>query len=432
VKMNKKILALTIIVGCLLISATIFISCAEVTPTAIEGETRTYDYDPGSNPAGFFDMTIAPSGGPFDRPPGTALVDHDTIESRITCEFSTRIDTLTLATAFTLEDTSGTEVDLNFAWAIGANSLININPAADLDHNTTYILSLEASALRNEAGDMLDMDGDEIGGETPDDDRTYRFTTIQADSTTPGVVMPQTDDVLAPVVVGDPLFIVDNDTVLVKYLDVSVALKIVDRYYDDNGGILRRELSASEFTSSTVILREYNSKSPVTGVITYADSTLMFNPAANLDAGTQYELVLKAQQITDDAGNKLSRTGDLSYSFTTYDRTYDGSIIIDDITPPTVADTDPFSDRFAIDFSEEIDPTSINAATIVVTYNGRPNPGGLVISRYVRGSSPTGFATTVTFYPNNPDWHGTQVVVKASIKDLAGNRKGSDSSYSWQ
>jgi hypothetical protein len=718
--MTNKIYIILIMTLC----AGILATCGGRETNPVEGTTDTGEYNPTANPAGYFDLITAPSGGPFDRAAGMAVVDHEDPRARISCEFATVLDTAYIDSAFSLVTSAGVDAEIQFEVEIGNNTRINITPVNDLSYNTTYILTLSSALLMNAAGDMLDVDGDKIGGETPDDDIVLRFTThYQGDAfddrdnddtydnlvdsngdhvwetsgvgeaftderpynnvwnpgetytdangngsydagerftdnngdgdynsnaealvdtvningyadlgeffvdnnndsawtdaetytdvnsnsewddtelrfdrdgdglydpadgdtysdvetvngicdyaepfintdgdsvqgpawdstmtnywvphwddaepvnvvydfdndgeydagvyllpaggyafeptsvalrtvyrgTTPenlrfmgftetftdanndliwnpedtfedhisngvwdmypetltvdlngngaydtalaGTPVPPTADDLPPVVDGTGYFLIGQNIVGTVWLDVTIAVDIHDSTYDASGNKVMQGLPSDVFDTSTVILRDVDTKTSVPGTIAYvAQKTsafytrLTFDPESNLAAGKDYELVLKAQQIADTAGNKLNDTADLEFQFTTGDRTSDGSVVVDDITPPT-STFDGHAAYFDVYFSEEIDVTTINSASIsVTTAGGDPISGSLVITRFDELTAPTGFATMVSFYPLDPNSTSGTVTVKGTIKDLAGNLKGADSQYNW-
>lgn len=416
-------------------------TCGGRDKSPIEVNTDTGGYDPGQNAAGYFTMLTLPSGGPFNMAEGMAVVDHDAPEARISCDFATLIDTASLNSAFNLESTDGNSVALDFDWNLGTYSSVDIRPGIDLSHNTTYIFTINPEQLSNVAGDKLDVDGDETGGEIPDDNIRLRFTTVQEGDTLPGQPVPETYDDIPPRVISDLYYLLDADSIVtIHWMDVSLAVDIVDYYYDPDGSQLQKALAETMFHSNSVILREGATKTSVPGNVFYDDDStsttylrLTFDPSQNLAAGELYEFVLKAQLILDDNGNKLNNTDDRISAFVTTNMTSDSSIIVEDVISPAVSHFSDNGPTFTVTFTEEIDVSTINAATITVeTYSGDPNSGNFVVGRVANGGAPTGFATTVTFHPNNPDWNSGYVTIRSSIRDLAGNRKGFDSSYYWQ
>lgn len=430
-----RTLTILLVLGLLLVP---LFNCGKEDTTPVSPNTDVTALQPGQNARGYFTMSLAPSGGPFSLAVGMAVVEYDDPLAVISCGFATTIDTTTLANAFNLESSGGDNIDLVFTWVYGPITSINIRPAENLDHNATYIFSLLAAQLHNIAGDMLDVDNDHIAGESPDDNLRMRFTTVQEGGILPGEPVPETDDVLSPGFLTGLFYLIGEDDVAIHWMDVSLGIYIADAYYDADGDFQIQALNEDVFNSSTIILREADTKTSVTGDISYDDASssptyyrLTFEPDDNLQAGKNYEFVLKAQQITDEEGNKLNDTGDIIYTFQTTNATHDSSVFVDDITPPTI---DIFLDNgptFTVEFSEEIDVTTISAATIVVSYSEEYVPGSFIIDRVVRGGSPTGFATAVTFSPIDSDIYSGSVTIRTGIKDLAGNNMTSVVFYVW-
>ncbi|UCC78517.1 MAG: Ig-like domain-containing protein [Candidatus Zixiibacteriota bacterium] len=423
-----------IIIGLLLFSG---LTCNERSTEFVGGTTDYGNYDPIQNPSGYFSAAIEPSGGPFSRPTGMAVIDNDSPEARILCEFNTQIDNSSLTDAFTLMSTGGENIPLEFYLSIGAVSSLTLWPGTDLEYNTTYILTLIAGNLLDVAGNNLDIDGDLVGGETPDDNIVLRFTTFNADSTA-GSPVPNTSDDISPSILGNLYFLIADTIVAFRWMDVSLAVNISDYARDTLGNSYQLPLSPSEFDPLTVILRDSYTKTMVGGTIAYDDDStsstylrLSYDPSSILAAGTDYELVLKAESIADAAGNKLDNTSDIIFNFTTIDRTSDSSIIVDDVIPPSVLSFSNNGPSFTIFFTEEIDVSTINPATISVSINNSPNDGSLLVELFARPQSPTGYATQVTFYPNDPNQTGDMVIVRGMIADWTGNIKGDIDIYYW-
>lgn len=404
-------------------------SCATRETNPVSPDTDISEFEPDANPQGFFNLTAYPNGGPLDAPVGEAVIDNDDPEARISMAFDTRMDEATMSAGITLTTTGGSSVALDFSYSLGSITTVSVRPAADLSHNTTYIFSVKGDLLANEAGDNLDVDGDEVAGESPDDYLTYRFTTIDEDGF-PGVPEVNTTDDLPPDVGAVEFFLPDvngDDSTLdvVAYVDANIRWFVYDYYRDELGATELGGLPASRFTTSTVIVRDFVTKEGVAGTVTYdsVDTSpywrVAFNPSSNLLPGHDYEIVLKAQEITDAAGNKLDETGDLSNPFRTIGMTSDGTVSKEDITPPTVVSSYDGGSYLYIDFSEEIDPATINAASIEMTHNEEPYAGYFEITIREWAGSPV---TRVVFRPFTVYPSGNKAYVRPwMIKDLAGN-----------
>jgi len=148
---------------------------------------------------------------------------------------------------------------------------------------------------------------------------------------------------------------------------------------------------------------------PITGTVTYAGFTAIFSPADNLAAGTTYTATITTG-VRDLGGNTL--VDGFVWSFTT------GTTV--DTTRPTVISRDPtnaatgvaINKKVAATFSEEMDPLTINVATLLLQ-QGTTNVPGTV----------TYVGTTATFSPASNLTSDTTYTVRVTTgaKDLAGN-----------
>jgi hypothetical protein len=136
----------------------------------------------------------------------------------------------------------------------------------------------------------------------------------------------------------------------------------------------------------------------------------VFSPEYPLENNTTYTLAFAAGTARDYAGNYLAAT---SWTYTTT------SIV--DMTPPTVISTTPADGAtnvsvdivMQIEFSEAIDPSSIEEGGILMT----PEPGDGNVTW-------TDGGTTLNFDPYDPlldDTAYSLIVVEGAVKDLAGN-----------
>ncbi|MCK4420615.1 Ig-like domain-containing protein, partial [candidate division WOR-3 bacterium] len=192
----------------------------------------------------------------------------------------------------------------------------------------------------------------------------------------------------------------------------------------------------STIDATTAMLLETNSGEVVElSDVDYDDDTtstefsrLVLKPNANLKPGTTYTLRLLGA-IADDVGIKLDEGNYVAYEedFTTRCCTHDSSEIADDIEPPYVVgwdviDEPGYADAFEVEFSEEIDPSTIALSTVYLSSVGYGNgvltirnEAGHTIVRFTRGDGGNVYSYT--------GW------VSAEVKDIAGNRKGSTSSH---
>jgi hypothetical protein len=158
----------------------------------------------------------------------------------------------------------------------------------------------------------------------------------------------------------------------------------------------------------------------VSGGVEYVGgTTATFTPAANLAANTIYTATITTG-VKDANGNSIIK--DYTWSFTTSAST--------DLTPPTVSVTNPsnnnigvaFNNPVVITFSEPIDQTSITALTFMVRQGTTNVPGTITTT-----------ATTATFTPTSNYLPATQytATITANAKDVAGNKLGSDYTFSF-
>jgi len=196
------------------------------------------------------------------------------------------------------------------------------------------------------------------------------------------------------------------------------------------------------FTTSTVLLLDRMTKEAVPGTVSYdsVDASSLypnppyfwsaaFHPTGNLLPGHDYIFVLKAQEIMDDAGNKLNTSNDILYYIRTTGTTADGTVLQEDVTRPDVNLFDDFGQELYIYFSELIDPATINASTIEMTHNWEPYAGYFEITSWNNGGDP---ATLVIFHANTYYSSGNYASVKSwVIKDLAGNVMADSHGSSW-
>jgi len=136
----------------------------------------------------------------------------------------------------------------------------------------------------------------------------------------------------------------------------------------------------------------------------------VFVPEYPLENGTTYTVAFAAGTAQDYAGNYLAAA---SWSYTTTSVT--------DMTPPTVVSTTPADGAtnvsvntvLQIEFSEPIDPNSMEDGGIMMT----PEPGDGTVTWTDGGS-------TLNFEPFDPlldDTAYTLIIVEGAVKDLAGN-----------
>ena len=159
---------------------------------------------------------------------------------------------------------------------------------------------------------------------------------------------------------------------------------------------------------------------PITGTVTPIGATVLFNPASDLDADTEYTATI-TNAATDLAGNALA--ADYVWTFTT------GAAL--DPTPPTVVLTNPADLATAVPldatvnatFSEAMDPLTITTANFTVTDPGLTAVAGTVL--YDVLSLIGAFTPDVDLLPATT----YTATVTSGVADLAGNPMIAD--YVW-
>jgi hypothetical protein len=155
----------------------------------------------------------------------------------------------------------------------------------------------------------------------------------------------------------------------------------------------------------------------VPGSINYSGLTAIFTPSSPLVFASSYTLIVSTA-VTDLAGNPL--TGEYTSTFT--------SAINPDQIPPLVVSTVPAAGAtdvvvngvITVTFSEPIDPATLNSTTFTLGAGGNVVTGSITFSGITAVFTPAAALAFSTPY---------NAVVKASVKDMAGNLLGAD--YSW-
>src|SRR5262249_27901790 len=147
---------------------------------------------------------------------------------------------------------------------------------------------------------------------------------------------------------------------------------------------------------------------------------LTFTPGRPLFTGIRH-IIRLFSSVTDVAGNRLSSDGsfvtDFSSGFTVSFAADNTPPTVLAITPPNGVTNVGVNTPIPVQFSEAIDPVSVNEVTVQLV-----GPGGAVASQVgVSGS-------VVTLTPLVPLDGGTTytLTVDAAVRDFAGNLLGSD------
>jgi len=190
-------------------------------------------------------------------------------------------------------------------------------------------------------------------------------------------------------------------------VDINVTISIV----------FSESMDATTINTSTISMRD-NSNNPVSGNVTYSGTTASFSADSALNYSTSYTVTVTTG-VQDLAGNALAST--YQFSFTTGSNP--------DTTAPTVTSTIPtdatvdivISSIISANFSEAMNPTTINAATFTLEDSGTNAVSGTV-----------GYASgTATFTPDTAlNYNETYTAtITTGAEDLAGNALATD--YIW-
>jgi uncharacterized protein (TIGR03437 family) len=176
--------------------------------------------------------------------------------------------------------------------------------------------------------------------------------------------------------------------------------------------------AVNPLTVNTTTFTLFLGGAPVAGTVSYAGVTAVFAPAASLASNTGYTATITTG-VTDLSGNVLA--SNYIWSFTTA-----AAIVIP--TPPVVTSTAPangttaatVSTNVVANFSEPLNPLSINTTTFLLQQGTTSIPGAVTFS----GVSAT-FRPNVNLLPNTL----YSARISGSVADLSGNLLGS--SYTW-
>jgi hypothetical protein len=286
--------------------------------------------------------------------------------------------TITDTSFSVVEDNTKTPVSGNISYS---NNSATFTPDAPLVNDTKYIATL-STAVTDLAGNALPAD------------YSWSFTTAKAGDTNNTDTTPPGVSVVTP----------RNNAI-----DVAIN-SAISASFDE--ALNPATVTASSFTVT-------GGGSAVSGSVSYNGTTATFKPGSSLATGTKYTATLTTT-ITDLAGNALA--ANYSWSFTT------AAAAVGDTTPPTVTTVSPVNgavdvarnSAVSVDFSESLDPATVNTASFILS-----SASGTV------AGSVTYNGTSATFKPlaDLQDSTVYTAILTASISDLAGNTLSSN--YAW-
>ncbi|OQY98294.1 MAG: hypothetical protein B6D36_17765 [Planctomycetes bacterium UTPLA1] len=178
-------------------------------------------------------------------------------------------------------------------------------------------------------------------------------------------------------------------------------------------------MDPSTITTATVTLAGPGA-TPVAGAVAYASNIATFTPTSNLAAGTTFTATITIG-AKDLAGNALP--SNFVWSFSTGTAPDTTAPVVSSTIPVNVATGVAINTTFAATFTEAMDPSTITAATVILT-----GPGATPITGTVAYAS-----NAATFTPTSNLAAGTTFTATITIgaKDLAGNALASNFVWSF-
>jgi len=175
--------------------------------------------------------------------------------------------------------------------------------------------------------------------------------------------------------------------------------------------------SMDPLTITTTSMTLYQGTTQITGTVTYAGVTAIFNPSISLNPSTVYVATITTA-VKDLAGNTM--VNGYVWAFTTG--------LIPDVTPPTLNSTIPvnnaanvsLSGNLVATFDEAMDPLTINTATVTLHQGATPITGTVTYSGVTAIFNPLIALSPSTVYT---------ATITNGVKDLAGNAMVNN--YTW-
>lgn len=177
-------------------------------------------------------------------------------------------------------------------------------------------------------------------------------------------------------------------------------------------------IDSATINESTFIIRE--DTSTIAGSFSYSDSIVTFIPSKEFNRNKVINTTISSE-IADTQGNSMAQ--DYEWSFATRPPT------TEELTPPSVADTDPkhrakdisISTNISARFSKALNPETINSNTFYLQSNSS------IVSGSVSYTD-----STATFNPSGMLRNGTEytATITSTIQDLFGNTLTDN--YQWR
>jgi len=341
--------------------------------------------------------TGSASGGNATPPTVVATVPANqqtsiAVNRSIVVTFSELMDAATIDrnSFYLTNNNNNSRVNANVSYANFSATLV---PSSSLSTNTSYTATI-AATVRDVAGNAMGVDyvwSFSTGGNNNNDQVAPTVSLVTPNDNTTNISVNS----VITAVFSEPL---DSSTVSSGSFTLNAA-------------------------STTGIPPANDVAVPVAGSVTYSGTTAVFTPNTILDADKQYTARLSTT-IKDLAGNSLSQS--VSWTFHTE------TVVIVDNVPPSVTAESP--QKGALDvatnaavsaqFSEGLDPTSINTATF--TLSDTLNGGGTVINSNISYDGVNAVLRPLNVLLDNTLYTAT---LTTGIKDLAGNNMIAN--YAW-
>jgi hypothetical protein len=145
-----------------------------------------------------------------------------------------------------------------------------------------------------------------------------------------------------------------------------------------------------------------------------ASNTASFTPGSNLTASTVYTATLTSN-VKSSAGTALA--ADYVWSFTSGTAADTVVPVVSSSSPADVATDVALNGSLSVNFSEALDPATVNTTTFTLSAGATPVAGKVSYSSNVATFTPTGNLTASTVYT---------ATLTTAITDLAGNPLGAN------
>jgi hypothetical protein len=288
------------------------------------------------------------------------------INSKITASFSEAMDPSTMTAATFMLKGPGTTAVAGTVTYVGTTA--TFTPSANLAGNTLFTATITTG--------VKDLAGNAMAGSF-----IWSFTTGATPDTTPPAV-------ISTVPVNNATGVLINSKITASFSEA---------------------MDPSTLTTATFMVKGPGTTA-VAGTVTYVGTTATFTPSANLAGNTLFTATVTVG-AKDLAGNAI--VSNFNWAFLT------GAT--PDTTLPTVSSTVPVNNavnvlinsKLTATFSEDMDPSTMTAATFMVKGPGTTAVAGTV----------TYVGTTATFTPSANLAGNTlfTATVTTGVKDLAGN-----------